>query len=119
MEKVSLSEKFQKITDYWRPYIVADLNDHYVKIAKFKGEFVWHFHSQGDELFYVVKGTLIMQLRDDDIVLHAGDQLVVHKGVEHCPKAEEEVCAVLIEPKSFVNTGNVDAKETVEKLEWL
>lgn len=117
MNVVNLAQKLALFDEYWSPKIVADLNDSYVKVVKLKGEFVWHQHEHDDELFLVVKGTLRILLRDGELVVHEGELAVVPKGVEHCPVAEEEVHAVLIEPKTVVNTGEVRSERTVEQLQ--
>ena len=114
MEKVNLENKFNKFTECWSPKIIGDLNDSYVKAAKFKGEFTWHKHDNEDELLYVVKGTIIIQFKDRDVVLNTGEFLIVPKGVEHCPKADEEAHIMLLEPKTTLNTGNVINEKTVE-----
>ena len=119
IEKVNLAEKLALFDEHWSPKIVAELNDTYVKIVKVEGEFVWHHHDDEDELFLVVSGRLRMQLRDGDVVLEPGELIVVPRGVEHCPVAEEETHVVLIEPKTTLNTGNVRGERTVEQLERL
>lgn len=117
MEKVNLAEKLARVSDYWSPKIVGELNDSYVKIVKLKGEFLWHHHEQEDELFLVVKGTLRMRFRDREALVREGEFIVVPRGVEHMPVAEEEVHIVLLEPKSTLNTGNVRNERTVAELE--
>jgi mannose-6-phosphate isomerase-like protein (cupin superfamily) len=117
IEKVNVSEKFSLFHEYWRPQIAGELNDSYVKLVKFKGEFVWHHHEAEDELFWVVKGRMVIKLRDRDISLGEGEFVVIPKGVEHLPVAEEEVHVVLLEPKSTLNTGNVRDSRTVDTLE--
>ena len=117
MQTVNLAQKFTLFDEYWSPKIVAEQNDSYIKVVKLKGEFVWHQHEHDDELFLVVKGTLRIMLRDGELVLHEGELAVVPKGVEHCPVAEDEVHAVLIEPKTVVNTGEVRNERTVEQPE--
>lgn len=119
MERVNLAEKFDRVRDYWSPKILAELNDSHVKIAKLKGEFVWHHHPSEDELFLVIKGHLLIKLRDSEVRLGEGEFAVVPKGVEHLPIAEEEVHVLLIEPKSTLNTGNVLDSRTVANPEWL
>jgi mannose-6-phosphate isomerase-like protein (cupin superfamily) len=119
VEKVNLAQKLALFDERWSPKIVAELNDAYVKIVKVEGEFVWHHHDDEDELFLVVSGRLRMQLRDGDIVVEPGELIVVPKGVEHCPIAEEETHVVLIEPKTTLNTGNVRSDRTVEEPERL
>lgn len=117
MEKVKLADKFAKITEYWKPYIAGELNGQMVKLDKLKGEFVWHHHEHEDELFLVVKGRFRMELRDRNIWLEEGEFLVVPRGVEHRPVAEEEAWILLFEPASTLNTGNVKNERTLQKLE--
>lgn len=113
MDKVNLAQKFSLFNEYWSPRITGELNDAHVKLAKLKGEFVWHHHEAEDELFWVVKGRLLIKFRDRDVWLEEGELLIIPKGVEHLPVAEEEVHVVLIEPKTTVNTGNVQNERTV------
>lgn len=113
--KVNLQNKFSQFADYWNPRIAGELNGQHVKLAKLKGEFVWHHHEQEDELFLVVKGILRMELRDQTIDIHPGEFLIVPKGVEHRPVAEEEVEVMLFEPVSTVNTGALDPNERTRK----
>ncbi len=113
MEKVNLSEKFGLFRDYWKPKIIGEVDDSYVKLAKLKGEFVWHRHEEEDELFLVVKGRLLIKLRDRSIRLAEGELFIVPKGVEHLPIAEEEAHVLLLEPKSTLNTGDVRDERTV------
>jgi mannose-6-phosphate isomerase-like protein (cupin superfamily) len=117
MESVNLAEKFRRFGDYWSPKIVGELNDSYVKVVKLKGEFVWHHHDLEDELFLVVKGRLLLRLRDRDVWLEEGEFAIVPRGVEHLPIAPDEVHVVLLEPKSTLNTGNVRNERTVAELE--
>jgi len=117
VQAVNLSEKLRQVADYWNPKIVGELNDSFVKVVKLKGEFLWHHHEHEDELFLVVKGTLRMRFRDKDVVVREGEFLVVPRGVEHMPVAEDEVHVVLLEPKSTLNTGNLRNERTVETLE--
>ena len=118
MEKVNLANKFGLIQEYWSPKIAGELNDSYLKLAKLKGEFVWHHHEAEDELFLVVQGRLLIKLRDRDILLDEGEFVIIPRGVEHCPVAEEEVHVLLLEPKSTVNTGNVQSERTVGE-QWI
>ncbi len=118
MEKVNIADKFSLFTDCWSPKIAGELNDSYVKLVKLKGEFVWHLHEKEDELFLVVKGKLVIKLRDQDIKLSEGEFFIVPKGVEHMPVADEEVQVILLEPKTTLNTGNVRNERTVEA-EWI
>ena len=113
MEKINLAQKFNLFNEYWSPKIAGELNDSYVKLAKLKGEFVWHQHEAEDELFLVVKGKLLIKLRDRDIWLEEGEFVIIPQGVEHMPVAEDEVHVVLIEPKTTLNTGNVQNERTV------
>lgn len=107
MEKVSLAEKFERITEHWRPRVVAELNGQEVKLVKVRGEFTWHHHEQEDELFLVHTGTLRIEFRDHTVTLGPGEMLVVPRGVEHRPVADEEVSMLLFEPAGVRNTGNV------------
>ncbi len=117
MDKVNLVEKFELFQDYWSPKIVGELNDTYVKLVKLKGEFVWHHHEQEDELFLIVKGKLRIKLRDRELRLREGELVIIPKGVDHLPVADEDVHVVLIEPKTTVNTGNVQNERTVMDLQ--
>lgn len=117
IRKVNLAEKFSVIHDHWRPRIAGEVNESLIKLVKFKGEFVWHHHEHEDELFLVVKGRMLMRLRDQDIRLESGEFIIIPRGVEHMPVAEEECHVVLMEPKSTLNTGNVANERTLPKLE--
>lgn len=119
MTKINLAEKFALFSDHWNPRIVGELNGQQVKLVKFQGEFVWHHHEHEDELFLVVKGRFRMEYRDKHVWLEEGEFLVVPRGVEHRPVAEEEVHVLLFEPASTLNTGNVNNERTVERLETL
>jgi mannose-6-phosphate isomerase-like protein (cupin superfamily) len=119
MDKVNLKQKFGLFVDTWNPKIVGELNNNYVKLAKFKGEFVWHKHEDEDEMFLVIKGQLLIKLRDRDVNLSEGEFFIVPKGMEHLPIAQEEVHVVLFEPKSVLNTGDKKNSKTVEKLKWI
>lgn len=121
MEKVNLAAKFGLIHEPWQPRIAGELNDSFVKLVKISGEFIWHRHEIEDELFLVVKGTLRMRLREDgterEIRIEPGEFLIVPHGVEHLPSADEDVHAVLLEPKSTLNTGDQRNERTVERLQ--
>jgi mannose-6-phosphate isomerase-like protein (cupin superfamily) len=117
MKKVNLLNKFSQFQEHWSPKIVAELNGQMVKLVKFKGEFTWHHHDNEDELFFVVKGSFVMELRDGNIDLNEGDFLVVPRGVEHRPNASEEVWVMLFEPGSTLNTGNVEDGFTKKQLD--
>ena len=113
IEKVNFSDKFSRFSDYWSPKIAGEINDSYIKLVKVKGEFVWHHHENEDELFLVVKGKLTIKLRDQDIALDEGEFVIIPRGVEHCPVAQEEAHVLLLEPKTTLNTGNVSNERTV------
>ena len=117
MSVVNIAEKLASFTDHWSPKIVGELNGQHVKLAKLKGEFVWHHHEAEDELFLVIKGSLRMEFRDRAEIIEEGEFLIVPAGVEHRPVAEEEVHLLLFEPASTVNTGNVRGERTVERLD--
>ena len=117
MDKVNLSEKLNLFNDYWSPKIVGALNGQQVKLAKLKGEFVWHHHETEDELFLVIQGRLIIRFRDKDVVLEEGEFIIVPHGVEHQPVAENEVHILLFEPQSTLNTGNVQDSKTAKNLD--
>lgn len=119
MDKVNLAQKFNLFDEHWSPQIVGELNEQYVKLAKLQGEFVWHEHEAEDELFLVVKGQLVMRLREGDIALDEGEFLIVPRGVEHCPVAEQEAHVLLFEPKQTLHTGNVRTERTVDELETI
>jgi len=114
MNVVNINQKFVLLKDYWSPRIAGEVNDSYVKLAKLKGEFIWHHHEGEDELFLVVWGRLQIKLRDGDVWLEEGEFVIIPRGVEHCPVAEEEVHVLLLEPKSTLNTGNVQNERTVD-----
>ena len=117
IEKVNLAEKFNLFQDRWSPKIAGQVNDFHVKLAKLKGEFVWHHHEQEDELFLVVKGKLLIKLRDQDIVLDEGEFVVIPRMVEHLPVADEEVHVLFFEPAGTLNTGNLQNERTVAELD--
>ncbi len=113
IEKVNLGRAFASFNDHWSPRIAGELNDSHIKLVKLKGEFVWHAHEHEDELFLVVKGHLLLRLRDRDIELDEGEFVVIPRGVEHLPVAPDEVQVILLEPKDTLNTGNVVNERTV------
>jgi mannose-6-phosphate isomerase-like protein (cupin superfamily) len=115
MDGIDLREKFATFSEHWSPRIVAELNGQHVKLAKFRGEFVWHHHENEDELFLVHRGRFRMEFRDHVVELDAGHMLVVPRGVEHRPVADEEVEVVLFEPAGTLNTGNVLDERTVRE----
>ena len=116
-KKINLAEKFARITEYWKPYIAGELNGQLVKLDKLKGEFVWHHHENEDEMFLVVKGRFRIEFRDKTVWLEEGEFIVVPRGVEHKPVADEEAWIVLFEPASTLNTGNVENQFTLRELE--
>ena len=117
MDKVNISEKFSQFQDYYNPRIVGELNGQHVKATKLKGEFIWHHHDHEDELFLVIKGKLKMELRDKTVEINEGEFLIVPKGVEHKPVADDEVHILLFEPASTLNTGNIENEKTRKELE--
>ena len=117
MQKVNLAEKLALFNDHWHPRIVGELNGQYVKLAKILGEFIWHKHENEDELFLVVRGRFRMRLRDGDLEIGEGELVIIPRGVEHMPVADEEVSVLLVEPKSTLNTGNVVNERTVAEPE--
>jgi mannose-6-phosphate isomerase-like protein (cupin superfamily) len=118
VEVIDIAEKFDLFTDHWHPRIVAELNDGYVKLARLTGEFIWHRHEHEDELFFVVKGSLTIRLREREVALHEGQLVVIPRGVDHMPVASAEVQVMLLEPKSTRNTGDVENERTVDS-EWI
>lgn len=124
LETVNLKQKFGLFAEYWSPKVVGELNDFAVKIVKVKGEFVWHHHDEEDELFFVVKGRLLIQVREADgsqrdMWVEEGEFVIVPHGVEHRPVAEEETHVLLLEPQTVINTGNVQNERTVLQPERL
>jgi len=117
IEKVNVGEKLSCFSDYWNPRIIGELNGQHVKIAKFKGEFTWHKHENEDEMFLVIKGKFRMEFRDKNIELNKNEFLIVPKGVEHKPVAEEEVSVMLFEPATTLNTGDKENDFTKENLD--
>lgn len=121
MVVLKLAEKFGKFTENWTPKIIGELNGQFVKLAKLKDEFVWHSHEHEDELFMVIKGSLIMEFRDRTQEVNEGELIIVPKGVEHFPRTKngEEVWVMLFEPKDTLHTGDVVHDKTVDHLEWI
>ena len=119
INKVNLESKFDLINKFWTPKIVGELNGQHVKIAKFKGEFVMHNHKDEDELFFVINGTLYIELKNKVIELKSGEFVVIPKGVEHKPYSKDEVSVLLFEPKSTLNTGNIHNKFTISNIEMI
>jgi len=117
MKKINLKKKFNLFNDHWNPRIIGEMNDQDIKIVKVKGEFIWHNHKNEDELFLIIKGTLKIQFSDKTIELNKGEILIIPKGVEHKPIAEEEVWLLLFEPNSTKHTGNIKSDITINKFE--
>ena len=119
MEKINLAEKLARVSEFWSPKIVGEVNESHVKIVKFRGEFIWHHHEHEDELFLVVHGSFRMEFRDRTVTLGEGEMLIVPRGVEHRPVADEEVWVMLFEPAGTLNTGSAGGERTVNELEKL
>jgi mannose-6-phosphate isomerase-like protein (cupin superfamily) len=119
INKVNIVNKLTQFDDYWNPRILGELNGQHVKLAKFKGEFVWHKHDKEDELFYVIKGNFTMEFRDRKVRVSENELIIVPKGIEHRSVAEEEVSVMLFEPASTINTGETDNDLTRKTLEWI
>lgn len=117
MTKINIAEKFAQIHEFWKPHICAELNGQMVKFGKFKGEFVFHHHENEDEMFLVVKGRFRMEFLDREEWIEEGEFIVVPRGVEHRPVADEECWVLLFEPASTLNTGNVINERTLPELE--
>lgn len=117
IEKVNIDEKLSLFSDHWNPRIVGALNGQHVKLVKFQGPFIWHKHEQEDEMFYVLKGEFDMEFRDKTVRLKEGEFIIVPKGVEHRPVADEEVAVMLFEPQTTLNTGDTTGKHTRTQLE--
>jgi mannose-6-phosphate isomerase-like protein (cupin superfamily) len=117
IEKINISEKLSSFSDYWNPRIAGELNGQHVKLVKFKGEFVWHKHENEDEMFYVLRGSFRMELRDRILEIYENEFIIIPKGTEHRPVAEEEVSVMLFEPATTLNTGNTRGELTKDLLE--
>ena len=119
MQKVNLTEKLNLIDEYWSPKLVGELNAQVIKLAKIKGEFTWHKHDAEDEMFLVLEGRLVIKFRDQNITLESGEILIIPRGIEHKPVAEQEVHVMLFEPATTINTGDVRnamTKDTIERI---
>lgn len=119
MDKVNIEQKLSLFTEHWSPKIVGELNGQQVKLAKLKGKFVWHTHEKEDELFFVLKGSLKIELRDKTVVVNENEFFIVPAGVAHCPVADEEVSLMLFEPATTLNTGDITGELTKQALEKL
>jgi mannose-6-phosphate isomerase-like protein (cupin superfamily) len=115
MNKVNIAQKLSLFTEHWSPKIVAELNGQQVKLAKFKGQFIWHKHDNEDELFFVVKGRLEMEFRDRTEIINENEFIIVPRGIEHRPAAQEEVSVLLFEPAATLNTGDKEHELTKHK----
>ena len=119
MNKVNLSGKFSLFSEHWAPKIIAELNDYQIKIAKVEGDFVWHNHSNTDEFFLVIEGTLFIEFESETMELKTGELCVVPKGVQHRPYAKEECKIMLIEPRGVVNTGDAESELRASNDVWI
>jgi len=119
VNKINIGNKLEQFSDHWNPRIIGELNGQHVKIAKFQGDFIWHKHENEDELFYVLKGNFIMELRDKTINMEKGDMIIIPRGVEHRPCAKKEVHVMVFEPVNTINTGDKIDKLTRNKLDYL
>ena len=118
-KKINIQEKFKKFSEHWSPKVIAEMNDYQFKLAKVKGEFIWHEHKETDEVFIVIDGRMQIEFREGIIELETGDMYVVPKGVEHKPYAEEECNIMLVEPRGVVNTGDKTNHMTIENDVWI
>ena len=118
-KSVNLKEKIAKLTDFWQPRVIAEMNDYQFKVTRLKGDFLWHDHKETDETFFVVKGSLRIDFRDGYVDVGEGEIFVVPKGVEHKPYAEDEVQIMLIEPRGTLNTGSEGGERTVDPDQWI
>ena len=118
-EKINLKEKYSKFTKYWSPKIIAEMNDYQFKLAKIKGEFVWHDHKHTDETFIVIEGEMTLKFRDSEVKLYEGEMFVVPKGVEHKPCAENECKILVVEPRGVINTGDAGGELTITQDVWV
>ncbi len=118
-KKINFKNKYSKFKNHWSPRIIAEMNDYQFKLAKIKGEFVWHDHKDTDETFIVIEGEMILKLRDKDIKLSQGEMYVVPKGVEHKPCAINECKILVVEPRGVVNTGDAGGKFTINGDNWI
>lgn len=119
MQKISLSDKFSKFTDHWAPRVIAEVNDHQLKLVKIKGDFVWHDHDDADEVFIVIEGSMSIEFEDEIVELNRGEMCVVPKGVRHRPFAENECQIMLVEPRGVVNTGEAGGDLTADGDVWI
>jgi mannose-6-phosphate isomerase-like protein (cupin superfamily) len=119
LHKINLKDKLSRFQDHWNPRIIAELNGQHIKLAKLSGEFIWHKHDEEDEMFLVLSGTLKMELRDQVIILEQGESIIIPRGTDHRPVAENEVAVLLFEPASTLNTGDQRSQLTRDQPEWI
>ena len=118
-KKININNKLKKFSDYWSPKVIAEMNDYQFKLAKISGEFIWHHHESTDEVFFIIKGNMIIEFKDRVVELTKGEMYVVPKGVEHKPYAEKECHIMLIEPRGIVNTGQITNERTAVNDNWI
>ena len=116
---INLEKKFKKFTDHWTPKVIGEMNDYQFKVAKIKGEFIWHDHKHTDETFMVIEGEMLLKFRNKEVKLTSGEMYVVPKGVEHKPCAENECKILVIEPRGVINTGDVGGELTINEDQWI
>ena len=119
MKKINLISKYKKITEYWSPKVVAEMNDYQFKLAKIKNDFIWHSHDNTDETFIVIEGKIYIEFEDETVGLSEGEMIVVPKGKKHRPYADEEAKIMLIEPKGVRNTGDIVSDLTADDNQWI
>ncbi|MFL3052485.1 MAG: cupin domain-containing protein [Candidatus Neomarinimicrobiota bacterium] len=119
IKKINLNQKFKKVYEYWQPKVIAEMNEYQFKLAKVKDEFIWHKHEETDETFFIIKGQLTIELKNEKLFLNKGEMVVIPKGVEHRPFADKECEIMLIEPKETVNTGNISNEMTAKNNQWI
>ncbi|WP_457617515.1 cupin domain-containing protein [Lutibacter sp.] len=119
MKPINISKKFKLFNEHWTPKKIGELNGQQLLLAKIKGEFIWHAHENEDELFFIIKGSLVIEFRDRKVTLNEGELLIIPKGVEHKPIANEEVHVLLFEPLAIKHTGNIVSNLTVETFETI
>lgn len=119
MEKINLKEKLSKFSDHWSPKVIAEMNDYQFKLVKIQGEFVWHNHDETDETFIVIEGEMKIEFENETLELNEGDMIVVPKGIEHKPWAENECKVMIIEPRGVLNTGNSESDLTASNDVWI
>ncbi|WP_444927926.1 cupin domain-containing protein [Microbulbifer sp. TRSA002] len=116
---INLKEKYAKFTEHWSPRVIAEMNDYQFKLVKVEGDFVWHNHPETDEVFIVIEGSLLIELRDGKVEINSGEMFVIPKGVEHKPSATDECQIMIVEPKGVVNTGGTESRLTAENDVWV